>query len=221
VGRGRHPRCHEKDLALREAHHRIKNHLHMLSGMVQLGIYGGISTKEEIEHLLDDLSDRIRAIAMLHSHIAMAEDARIPLDAFLETIATTIVEALAKREINLVLDIAPVEVNRRTFFHVGLLVSELVTNAVKHAFADTAVPEIRITLRDIDENTFSLHVHDNGAGLPEGFAPGATDSIGMMLISDLPGQMGGNYTVTPGQGARFDFTLEKRSGDPDPPQTEV
>lgn len=209
--------CHEKDLALREAHHRIMNHLHMLSGLVQLGVYDQPSTGAEIAALLGDLMERIRAIAMLHSHIATAEGAQVPISDFIETIAVTTVNTLAIKNIDLKLDLAPVIVNRRTYFHLGLLVSELVTNAIKHAFADTPHPEISVTLKDIDENAFSLQVRDNGRGLPEGFSPGVATSIGMMLISDLPVQMGGSHAFRSDNGAVFDFTLEKRAGEPDPP----
>jgi two-component sensor histidine kinase len=208
---------HEKDIILQEAHHRIKNHLHMLSGMVQLGIYAGVETKQEMNALLHKLTERIRAIALLHSHIALAADSQIALGDFVETIATTIVDALADREVDLDLDVEPVSVNRRTFFHLGLLISELVTNALKHAFARTPQPAISIALKSLDENEFSLRVCDNGSGLPPGFSPKAQDSIGMMLVSDLPGQMGGSYTVSSNNGACFDFILEKRSGEPDPP----
>lgn len=209
--------CHEKDLALREAHHRIMNHLHMLSGLIQLGVYGEPSTAEEIAALLGDLTDRIRAIAMLHSHIATAEGTQVPINDFIRTIAVTTIDTLADRDIDLKLDLAPVVVNRRTFFHLGLLVSELITNAIKHAFADTLRPEVHVTLRDIDENAFSLQVRDNGTGLPEGFSPAAATSIGMMLISDLPVQMGGSHAIRNDNGAVFDFRLEKRAGEPDPP----
>jgi two-component sensor histidine kinase len=207
----------EKDIILQEAHHRIKNHLHMLSGMVQLGIYAGVETKQDMDTLLHKLTERIRAIALLHSHIAMAADSQVALDDFVETIATTIIDALADREVDLNLDVDPVSVNRRTFFHLGLLISELITNALKHAFAATASPTINVTMKNIDTNTFSLQVCDNGSGLTPGFSPKAQDSIGMMLISDLPGQMGGSYTVSSDKGTCFDFILGKRSGDPEPP----
>ncbi|MBU4379688.1 MAG: GAF domain-containing protein, partial [Proteobacteria bacterium] len=209
--------CHEKDLALREAHHRIMNHLHMLSGLIQLGVYGEPSTAEEIAALLGDLTDRIRAIAMLHSHIASAEGAQVPISDFIETIAVTTIDTLASKDIDLKLDLAPMAVNRRTFFHLGLLVSELITNAIKHAFAETSRPEIHVTLRNIDENAFSLQIRDNGPGLPAGLIPEECTSIGMMLISDLPVQMGGSHSIRTDHGAVFDFTLEKRAGEPDPP----
>jgi two-component sensor histidine kinase len=209
--------CHEKDLALREAHHRIMNHLHMLSGLIQLGVYGEPSTGEEIAALLGDLTDRIRAIAMLHSHIATAEGTQVPINEFIETIAVTTIDTLANKDIDLKLDLVPLTVNRRTFFHLGLLVSELITTAIKHAFAKTSHPEILVILRDIDENTFSLQVRDNGSGLPAGLIPEECTSIGMMLISDLPAQMGGSHSIRSDHGAVFDFTLEKRAGEPDPP----
>jgi two-component sensor histidine kinase len=209
--------CHEKDIALREAHHRIKNHLQMLTGVIQLRALDGAPAEAETAGLLDDLTDRIRAIAMLHSHMATVEGNQLAFDDFLENIASTIINALADRPVLLRLETTPVTVNRRAFFHAGLLVSELVTNALKHAFADTATPEIGLRLADIDENTFSLTVRDNGRGLPEGFAPERCDSVGMTLISDLPTQMGGTCTVHSDNGAVFDFVLEKMPGEPDPP----
>jgi len=207
----------EKDLALREAHHRIKNHLHMLAGVVQMRALQPLPDEAGVTGLLDDLSSRIRAIANLHSLMAETTEDTVALDGLLERIAATIIDAVAQRPVTLRLELSPVRVNRRVFFQAGLLVSELVTNALKHAFADTPAPEIAIRLSDRDENTFSLAVRDNGRGLPDGFAPGECDSIGMTLISDLPEQMGGACTVRSDHGAVFEFTLEKRAGDPDPP----
>jgi two-component sensor histidine kinase len=209
--------CHEKDIALREAHHRIKNHLQMLAGVIQLHALNDTPAEEETAALLDDLTDRIRAIAMLHSHMASVEGNQLAFDVFIESIASTIVNALADRPVTLRLETEPVRVNRRAFFHAGLLVSELVTNALKHAFAHTSAPEIGIRLANIDENAFSLTVRDNGRGLPEGFDPARHDSVGMTLISDLPTQMGGTCTVRSDNGAVFDFVLEKMPGEPDPP----
>ncbi|WP_285905268.1 histidine kinase dimerization/phosphoacceptor domain -containing protein [Pseudodesulfovibrio pelocollis] len=209
--------CHEKTLALREAHHRIKNHLQLLSGVIHLRALNDTPPEAEMAGLLDDLTGRIQAIAMLHSHMTTAEDDQLAFDGFLESIASTIINSLAQRPVVLRLETAPVIVNRRAFFHAGLLVSELVTNALKHAFADTPQPEIGLLLADIDEDSFTLRVRDNGCGLPEGFAPEGCDSIGMTLISNLPQQMNGTCTVSTDHGAIFDFVLEKRPGEPDPP----
>ncbi|MUM76472.1 GAF domain-containing protein [Pseudodesulfovibrio sp. F-1] len=207
----------EKDLALREAHHRIKNHLHMLAGIIQMKALEPLPEQAGVNRLLDDLTARIRAIASLHSLMAETTEDRIELGDLLERIAATIIDALAQRPVKLRLELSPVRVNRRVFFQAGLLVSELVTNALKHAFAETQEPEIAIHLADRDENTFSLVVRDNGCGMPEGFAPGECDSIGMTLISDLPGQMDGSCTFRSDHGAVFEFVLEKRPGEPDPP----
>lgn len=205
----------EKTMALKEAHHRIKNHLNMLIGVLHLNEYKDLSPNEATRELIEDMSSRIRAIAGLHSFIAMAEDSQVDLEHFLQTIAKTIIRSIAGRDIELKFEAEPIEVNRRTFFHTGLLVSELITNAVKHAFADIEDPKISISLKERDKNIFTLIFRDNGSGIPKGLSVKDGKSIGMILINDLPAQIGGSYTIDSEDGTTYEFNLKKRSGQAD------
>lgn len=202
----------ENELSLREAHHRIKNHLNMLSGVLQLSSCRGVLSQEEFEAFVQDLSRRIQAIATLHSHIALAKDAQIELSEFLQTIATTSIDSLSDKKIALRFAAEPITVGRQTFFHTGLLLSELITNALKHAFGRTDQPEISITLQNRDEHTFLLRFADNGSGLSKDVDLQGCQSIGMMLINDLPKQMGGSYTLNTTSGTVYEFILAKQSG---------
>lgn len=201
----------EKDLHLREAHHRIKNHLNMITGVLQIAADKKVSSQAAVEALIEDIGSRIRAIASLHSHIAMAEGAQVSLEDFLLTVAETIIDSIAIKDISLHIEASPLDVDRPTFFHCGILISELITNAVKHAFDNTDNPEISITLEEKDEDSFLLRFKDNGCGLPEGFDIENADSIGMMLISDLPGTMGGSWSVAVDDGTTYEFVLNKRA----------
>lgn len=200
----------EKEMALREAHHRIKNHLNMLTGVLQLNMYKELSSQKAINEVLEDTMGRIRAIANLHTQIALAESSQVELDDFIRVIATSIIDSIAIKAVHLSFAFEPIQVSRKAFFHTGLLVSELVTNSIKHAFDDTAKPEISIGLKFKNQSSFTLTYSDNGSGLPDDFEPEESESIGMMLISDLPLQMGGSYTLSTDNGTTFEFTLLKQ-----------
>lgn len=200
----------EKELSIKEAHHRIKNHLNMLTGVLQLSNHKKPMTEESFSELVKDITNRIRSIAELHSQMSLARESSVDLGLFLEKIARTIIKGIAGKKVALTFKADDITVGREIFFHTGLLVSELVTNAIKHAFAEVNRPRVTIHVEDTSEGIFTLKVSDNGPGLPKGFDPATQESIGMMLIADLPGHMDGSYTLTNDGGAVYEFNLKKQ-----------
>lgn len=198
----------EKEIQLRETHHRVKNHLSMLSNILQLQLHEG-DAKAIPEALFTDLLDRIRSIAKLHSQVAEDENMDVGLGPFLESISNTIIRTLSPRDVKLRYSSENFEVNQRTLFHCGLLVSELMTNTLKHAFLNTFTPIITISVKDMEGGMFELSFSDNGTG--HCVHPTESQSIGMMLIDDLPHRMGGTYTHECDNGTRYAFVLKKNA----------
>lgn len=195
----------EKDLTLREAHHRIKNHLSMLAGVLQ--IKG--SDSAEVQKIMDDFLGRIQAIAKLHSRIAAVDETNVDLNSFVHEIANSLLTSISCCEAKLVYNAEHFEVSRESFFHTGLLVSELVTNSIKHAFDGVDTPEIHITIQDKDKDYFTLHYRDNGVGLPEDFAWNDSNTIGMNIILDIPSKTGGGCEISTGKETAYNFVLGK------------
>lgn len=202
----------DKDLTLREAHHRIKNHLNILMSVIQLrSTRTGEFSPEAFDAFVRDISDRICCISTLHARMAASNGDEADLRTVVTSIVDTLTASIADSDVATELDIEPVKVNRTTCFHTGLLVGELVTNSLKHAFDGVNAPRIRISARDRGDGTLRLEYADNGAGLPEAQEPGAKPTIGMLIIRDLPARMGGDYEMPPGPGFRFACTLDKQA----------
>ena len=115
-------------------------------------------------------------------------------------------------EVRLVLDLAPVQVSLDQATPCGLLVNELISNCIKHGFAHGERGEVKVELQPVAGNDggptlWCLRVRDTGAGLPPDFEERRTNSLGLQLVGDLAGQLGGKLTVEAGPGASFAITF--------------
>jgi two-component sensor histidine kinase len=112
------------------------------------------------------------------------------------------------RGLELVLDVEPVVLGLDRSIPSGIIVNELVSNALKYAFPDGARGVITVRFRATGSGSAELSVIDNGVGLPEGFVVGSTDSLGLKLVTMLGGQLGGTMSVGPGPGGGSEFRLQ-------------
>lgn len=101
------------------------------------------------------------------------------------------------------LDLASLPVSLEQAVPCGLLVNELVSNSLKHGFADGRSGELRVWLRRLDDGRLQLGVSDNGAGLSADFAARCSAGLGLQLVADLAGQIGGRLETGPGPAAAF------------------
>jgi two-component sensor histidine kinase len=171
----------QKDVLLSELHHRVKNSLQVISSVAMM---------EKLRHpeaatALDNVVGHIQAVAAIHETLGLSNDvSRVPFGAYIRKICeelrnlyrTTVKMSVSGME-ELPLDVAA---------PLGLIVNELLSNSLKHAFDKDAQGVIGITL-DTDETSYYLEISDNGVGLPEPYLP----SLGMRLVKSLVHQIGG------------------------------
>lgn len=198
----------EKEILLREIHHRVKNNLSIISGL--LGLQIDSSEVEETQKVLKDSQSRIHSLALIHDKLYKTDTlSDIHLDKYIkelvEAIHGTFSEYRDAVELKFNLDAADIDIDN--VVPCGLLVNELVVNAFKHAFQQNDKGALEITLLN-EGKTAKLTIADNGPGLPEDFGLGSSDSLGSMLIKTFASQLQADMKVDrEHDGTAFVFTF--------------
>jgi len=192
----------EKNSLLQEVHHRVKNNLQIISSM--LALQTERLDPEVPREPFYESTRRVRAIALTHELLyGMESLAEVDLGAYARALCETLRTSIAG---DAVVEITPdpVTVAADQAVPTGLVLNELVTNALKYGRgADGSAPHVEITIRATDEG-FSLSVRDHGPGLPPGFDLAQSDRLGLTMVQALSRQLRGQLEVSPAHpGARF------------------
>jgi two-component sensor histidine kinase len=200
----------EKEVLLREIHHRVKNNLHIISNLLYLQSRdvqgpGAVAAFTESQK-------RIQSMARVHEHLYRSDDvAQIDMAEYLPDLITDLHQAYGLNSVNVTVDAAGVKLDIDTAVPCGLVINELASNALKHAFPPDQERrpgpdcEIRVTLHAVSGDGYQLTVSDNGVGLPGGLDLEAPPSLGLKLVKMLTRQLGGALEVdrTGNQGTAF------------------
>jgi PAS domain S-box-containing protein len=190
---------HEKEVLLREIHHRVKNNLQMITSLLRLQA-SYIEDPRLVEPLRDSQS-RVKAMALVHEQLYRSENlARVNFAEYIDSLVTHLQRAyaLTTHQIQFRQEIASVELNADQVVPCGLIVSELISNAIKHAFPPCAFPneaEIYIGFTKAIAGHYVLQIADNGVGLPPNFNLSSVESLGFQLITALTHQLRGKMLL--------------------------
>lgn len=208
----------DKEALLKEVHHRVKNNLQVVTSLLR--IESRRSTAPALRTVLGDMQARIGAMALLHESLYRSGVfASLDLGAYLGRLATEAVRTLAldSERVALRLALDSLQVGMDQAMPCGLLVNELVSNALKHGFPEGQRGELRLELHAVgDGPLWRLRVSDTGVGLPDDFPDRRERSLGLQLVADLARQLGGTLEIGPGPQAEFAVTFR-----PDVPVTPV
>lgn len=196
----------EKDVLLKEIHHRVKNNLQVVSSL--LSLQSDSITDERSRNLMHESQDRIRAMALVHERLYRSNDfSRIELDHYLADLVEhlRISQGNSRVEISVTTEHVPVSLD--TAIPLGLIVSELVTNAIKHGFPGYANGTVQVTARRDQDGRGTVTVEDSGRGLPPGFDVDRAQTLGLHLVHILVEQIDGTLTVINGSGTRIAVTF--------------
>jgi PAS domain S-box-containing protein len=201
----------DKVALLHEVHHRVKNNLQVITSLLRLE--AGRSDKTEVKSVLQDMQGRIRSMALLHETLYNAGNfASVDLGHYLKQIATQAFRSQSSGAVRLNLDLNQVSVSMEQATPCGLLVNELISNCLKHAFPQGRTGEVCIDLHVVakseeDAAQWRLCVRDNGIGLAPDFEHRRSKSLGLQLVTDLARQLGGVLSIdsvpASGTGAMF------------------
>jgi len=203
----------EKVVLLKEVHHRVKNNLQIISSLLNLQM-PYIKDSQAIE-LFKESQNRVISMALIHEKLYQSESlVRIDLAEYISSLTDNLFRSYgaARRAVKLKIDVANIALDIDTVIPCALIINELVSNALKHAFPDSwrqagEPAEIRIDLHRDAGQRFVLTVTDNGVGLPEGFEVRKCESLGLKLVGALVRQLRGALRLGPGEGAGAEFTI--------------
>ena len=200
----------EKEILLREIHHRVKNNLQTVASLLRLQVGAG-GKEGTAKDVLSNCQRRIHAIAFIHEKLYQSSDLRhINLGEYLGELAEHVLKSaeMSRGNITLVTDTEPVRADIDTAIPCGLIISELVNNAVQHAFPGTAGGTIRLTISKDTHGTVTITVSDDGGGLPEGFDIEQAGSLGLQLVKDLAEeQLKGKLSLSSENGTTVTMTF--------------
>lgn len=198
----------EKEVLLAEIHHRVKNNLAVITGLLELQAYN--TSSEEATDVLKVSQMRVNSIALIHEKLYQNEDlSEISFDRYLEQLTDVIVSSLksSQTDVEINIDAAPIKLTVNQAIPCGLILNEIITNAHKHAFPDQSQGTIDISLTQQGKN-ITLKIADDGIGIPDKTSLDNPTSLGLKLIRTLTKQLKGTANFSNGTGTRFTLQFE-------------
>lgn len=199
---------HEKEVLLREVHHRVKNNLQVVSSLLDL--QADVAEEPRVRAVFEESQDRIQAMALIHESLYQSDTlTNIDAAAYLRNLSQRLFDASRApgSHIALTLETQSVMLPPQTAIPFGLLLNELLSNALKHAFPGDRAGTIHIALRQETLGQCVLTVRDTGVGFPEGLNIHQADSLGLQLVGLLTEQLGGTVALARDGGTIFTITF--------------
>jgi len=195
---------HQKEILLKEVHHRVKNNLQVISSI--LNLQTGYISDEDTLDVIRECQDRIKSMAFIHESLYQKEDfAAVDFAEYLHNLCNNISYSYMtpNRNIKLDFDIEDISLSLDSAIPCGLIVNELVSNCFKYAFTDIKQGSIKVILAKNKDNNKRLIVHDSGRGLPEDLDIETNDSLGLQLVWTLVDQIDGEIKYEYASGSKF------------------
>lgn len=201
----------EKNLLLKEVHHRVKNNLQIISSLLELQ-FNAIQV-ESIQQMLSNSKRRIYSMSLVHNQLYDSDNLTdVDFYEYVETLVGEIVDNDGESpEIAVILDIESIRLEIDEAIPCGLLVNELLLNSIQHAFPDGSKGNIRIEMRTLQKDSLELTYRDDGVGIPEDIETTNPESLGLLLIKGLVSQLEGTYQFRRDGGTVFRFTFPYKS----------
>jgi two-component sensor histidine kinase len=199
----------EKEWLLKEIHHRVKNNLQVIMSLLNLQAASlqdkaALSAIQESQH-------RVQAMALIHQKLYQSESvARILMPSYISDVVAYLHESYSlSQSIHFSLEVEEIELDVTLAVPLGLIINEAITNAFKYAFPNGRSGRVSLSLHRLKETTYELTIDDNGVGLPVGFEPSRSRSLGMTLMHGFSEQLGGVLTITNTPGLSISLVFQE------------
>jgi PAS domain S-box-containing protein len=191
----------EKEVLLKEVHHRIKNNIASIGGILSLKLRS--TTHPEAVAVLQDTAARVDSMRILYDKLLLSKDFKeVSVKKYVESLTDAIVSLFpGQAKVRLNQQFVDFHLDPKRLFPLGIIINELLTNIMKYAFAGKKSGQIRLSLSKEDRRV-SLVLQDNGVGLPEGFDPESSAGFGLKLVKMLSQQLGGSFAIEKHKGTR-------------------
>lgn len=197
----------EKEILLKEIHHRVKNNLQIISSLIVLQTQ--YIKDERILHIFKDFQSRIKVMALIHQALYNSENLnKICISEYIKNLVNNLYKAYSanSKQIKLQLNIENIDLSLDNAIAWGLIINELVSNSLKHAFSKNEEGKIIVTLKKTINNRIVLDVYDNGIGFPKDVDYKSSDTLGLKLISTITKQMDGKISIERNNGTHIIIT---------------
>jgi len=205
----------EKEVLLREIHHRVKNNLQVVSSL--LDMQARRARNKDVIDALTESKNRLNTMALIHAQLYESRDlAEINMQRFVDTLLMQLFRSYQVQDTKITPSVSIVDYPFPISMAVpvGLIVNELLSNALKYAFVDRKEGTIKVSLTASEEGRINLTVSDDGVGLPAGFDINATRTLGLRLVKILTeDQLRGNLEVLSKEGTTFNIEFDIRTND--------
>ena len=194
----------EKEVLLKEVHHRVKNNLQLISSL--LNLQAAKSPDVPGVEMLHDSQNRIKAMALIHEKLYRSGDfANIDFGEYARGLVADLFHSykIDPTAVSSHVDIDDVKLTVETAMPCGLIINELIANALEHGFPNGRHGDVRIELHPVDDRTALLTVRDTGVGSPKELDFRQTESLGMQLVTTLTAQIGGAIELDRSAGTAF------------------
>lgn len=194
----------EKDTMMKEIYHRVKNNLMVISSL--LNLQSSYINDKDTQDIFKESENRAKSMALIHENLYRAGDLKhLNFSEYIEKLSKDLYHTytLDKSLVKLVLNIEVIKLNIDTSIPFGLILNELLTNSLKHAFPDGRSGMITVELQQDFDGRLKLSVSDNGIGFPSDLDFKTTESLGMMIINTLTQQIEGEINLDQSNGTKF------------------
>jgi len=201
----------DKDMLIKEIHHRVKNNLMVIQSLLRLQLKD--IDDEQSKAFFVEAQDRVRAMSMIHERLYRSEDlSSVDSSEYIKSLVNSLLDnySTSSGTLRHRYDIEDTTLDVDTVIPIGLIINELVSNALKHAFPGGGDGELCISLKKAGEAEYELIVKDSGAGLPEDFNLEDAQTLGLSIVRSLVGQINGSIEIVRGKGAEFRIAFADR-----------
>ncbi|AXV37732.1 MAG: hypothetical protein CIT01_05735 [Methanobacterium sp. BRmetb2] len=199
----------EKEILLKEIHHRVKNNLQIISSLLRL--QSRYINDEKVAEILNDSQNRVKSMGMVHEKLYQSDDlSKVDLEEYVNNLAVELFRSYGKsiRKIKLRVDVCKILMDADATINFGLIINELLSNSLKHAFPSDLEGEIIVEFYQSPNGNYILKIGDNGIGLPSDFDLSKSNSLGMRLVNNLCNQLNGEMEIIRDNGTMFHIKFE-------------
>ncbi|OGU73168.1 MAG: hypothetical protein A2V93_09370 [Ignavibacteria bacterium RBG_16_34_14] len=198
----------EKEILIKEVHHRVKNNLQIISSLISL--QSNQIKDKEMGHFFEQTKNRIKSIALVHEKLYKSRDlSSINCEEYLNELINNVYETIKTESSNVFLriEIEKIFISIDFAISLALIINELASNSLKYAFPNNRKGQIYVSLKQEDEAKFILVLRDDGVGFTKEVNLNNTNTLGLRLVNVLVEQLGGTISVNNSKGTEYIITL--------------